>query len=375
MRELVDLVDALCAALARFDPNLASGAQCATLAERLARAANACEAGSARAAARAVDCGTRRDAPAWLARVGGASASTARTALETVRQLDACPSTQRALVAGEVSLAQAAEIVSVPAHETELLDLARAAGLGAVKNKARTRRLEAIDPEELHARQHAAQEFVHWRDQLGMTRFRGALPPELGVPFVNRLDAATDREWRADHQAGQATARPVLAARAFTQLLAGRTTGKSRSAELVIVQDLRAYRRGHAHPGEVSHVIGGGPIPVRIARELAQDAFLKAVLHDGKAIHTVAHFGRRRPAHLDTALLLGNPPDFEGAVCDVEGCDRRYGLEFDHIDPVANGGRTSLDNLRPVCPPDHRDKTERDRKAGRLGRPRRARGP
>ena len=158
-------------------------------------------------------------------------------------------------------------------------------------------------------------------------------------------------------------------------MLDGTGTGKARTADLVIVQDLRAYRRGHAHPGELSHIIGGGPIPVRVARELAKDAFLKVVLHDGVNIHTVAHFGRRRPAELNTALELGGPPDFDGVTCCELGCDRRYGLQWDHIDPVANDGPTSVENLQPLCWPDHHDKTARDRAAGLLGKNRKERGP
>jgi hypothetical protein len=112
-----------------------------------------------------------------------------------------------------------------------------------------------------------------------------------------------------------------------------------------------------------------------MVRELAKDAFLKAVLHDGVAIHTVAHFGRHIPATLRTALELGAPPDFEGVTCDEVGCDRRHGLEWDHVDPVANGGLTSLENLRPRCGPDHREKTEADRAAGLLGKKRQGRDP
>jgi hypothetical protein len=48
----------------------------------------------------------------------------------------------------------------------------------------------------------------------------------------------------------------------------------------------------------------------------------------------------------------------------AEGCDRRYGLEWDHDKPVANGGETSYENLNPKCGPHHWDKTERDRRAG-----------
>ena len=130
--------------------------------------------------------------------------------------------------------------------------------------------------------------------------------------------------------------------------------------------DERAYRRGHAHEGEVCHIIGGGPIPVSVAREIAKDAFLKVVLHDGVEIKQVAHLGRHRPAELETALGLGAPPDFAGVTCCEPGCERRYGLEWDHVDPVANQGPTSFENLAARCYPHHREKTKRDRAAGLL---------
>jgi hypothetical protein len=77
---------------------------------------------------------------------------------------------------------------------------------------------------------------------------------------------------------------------------------------------------------------------------------------------------------LRTALELGAPPRFEGAVCVEDGCERRYWLEWDHDDPVANHGPTSYDNVMARCWPDHGAKTERDRKAGLLA-PGRKRGP
>jgi len=83
-------------------------------------------------------------------------------------------------------------------------------------------------------------------------------------------------------------------------------------------------------------------------------------------LHTVKHLGRHIPAELRTALELGPLPDLDGVLCSEEGCDRRYGLEWDHDNPLANGGETSYRNLKPRCTPDHWDKTERDRQAGRL---------
>jgi hypothetical protein len=143
-------------------------------------------------------------------------------------------------------------------------------------------------------------------------------------------------------------------------------TGKARAADVVFVVDTRAYRRGHSHPGEPCHIIGGGPVPVDAVRDEVDDAFLKVVLHDGVDIQTVAHYGRRRSAELQTALALGAAPNFEGVVCAEPGCDRAYGLQWDHVDPCANGGLTSLGNIQPLCTPHHVDKTERDRKAGLL---------
>jgi len=158
----------------------------------------------------------------------------------------------------------------------------------------------------------------------------------------------------------------------LVQLVEGKGRGRSRAADLVIVVDLRAWRRGEARPGEPCHLLGGGPVPVSVAEELAQDAFLKAVAHDGVAIRTVRHFGRHVPAELRTALDLGSPPGFEGVAC-AEGCGRRHGLQWDHVDPVAHGGPTSYANLAPRCFSCHAEKTERDRRAGLLGP--RARAP
>jgi hypothetical protein len=151
VRGIRALVGELHAALVSFDPAGFSGGECAALAECLARLANACDAASVRAAGRAVECGVVRDGPdaspaEWLARVGGASAGAARAGLETLGRLDAYPATRDAVIAGDVSLAQAAQIVSLPEHEAELLALAWVSGLRAVKDTARERGLAGSNP-------------------------------------------------------------------------------------------------------------------------------------------------------------------------------------------------------------------------------------
>ena len=400
---LLQSVRGLRAALVDFQAELSSGEDCALLVEELATTEKVCAAARVRAAARAGACGVHKergfaDVSDWMARASGSSSSSAKTALDTAAALEAHPEAKTALDTGELSLAQARELVRTeaecPGSAAVLLDVAKQNSLKTLKEQARDRRVRAIDPEELHALQHAARHARHWRTHLGNVAVTVELPPEFGVPFVNRLDAETDRVWQehrrehnrhdaansevlvgTDTAAAPSSRRSTLAADALVRMFESGGKGKAHQADLVIVCDLAAYRRGHAEEGEPCHIIGGGPIPVSLARELGKDAFLKAVLHDGTEIHTIAHFGRRYPAVLRTALTLGAPSEFEGPVCSDPGCDRRYHLERDHIDPCANGGETSYENLTPRCWPHHRTKTERDRKAGLLNANPRARGP
>jgi HNH endonuclease len=386
---LVEMVRAVRAALIAFQPEDYSGEECAVLVEDLATLEKVGVAARVRAAGRAGETGAHRergyaDVSDWLARASGSSTSAAKAALDTAAALEQQPEVKAALEAGDLSLAQARELIKTeaacPGAAAELLDVAREQSLKSLKEQARDRRVRAIDPEELHRRQHEAQTWRHWRTSLGMVAFAGQLPPEFGIPIANRLDAETDRLWRqakqnanpelieaANNAAGQAKPnRAALAAQAFVRLVETGGKGKARAADLVIVCDLEAYRRGHTLDGEACHIIGGGPIPVSVAQGLGRDAFLKAVLHNGTELHTIAHFGRKTSAVLRTALTLGAPPLFDGIKCSMPGCDRHYYLEQDHIDPVANGGPTSVENMRPLCWHHHLIKTEQDRKAGRL---------
>jgi 5-methylcytosine-specific restriction endonuclease McrA len=145
-----------------------------------------------------------------------------------------------------------------------------------------------------------------------------------------------------------------------------RGEAKRGGTDMVIVADRAALERGHADEGEVCHIIGGGPIPVRQALRLATDAFIKAVIHDGVQVETIKHYGRHINAELRTVLGIGDPPSFAGPVC--VDCGAHFRLEIDHVDPVANGGPTCATNLEPRCPPCHAAKTERDRLAGLLGK-------
>ena len=365
----VSAARALRESLVAFEPERFSGTDCARLAEELAQTSKACGAAAARAAARAAEAGAHRgfgDATDWLGRITGTTAGQARSLLDTTAALPECPETREAVVAGELSLAQGAEIVKAesqcPGTEAELVGLAKGASLGVLRRRARSRRLRSVDPTELYARQHGSRQWRHWIDEGGMVGLAGLLVPEVGVPIVNRLEAETDRIRRAARRQGSDEPRAAHAADAMVQMLTREVKGKAERADMNIVWDRTAL----GGPGEgVAHIIGGGPIPTSVARRLAERCFVKAVITDGTRIETVSHIGRNLPAELRTALELGDPPGFEGLIC--VDCAKAYGIERDHIDPVANGGPTAYDNLAGRCWDCHERKTAADRRAGLLG--------
>ena len=374
---LIESLRTMRAALVSFQPEHHSGEDCAVLVEELAAVEKVSAAARVRAAAHAGSCGAHRergfaDVSEWMARATGSTAGAAKAALETAAALESQPEAKEALDVGELSFAQVRELVkteaAVPGSAAELLGMAKDQSLRALKDEGRDRRLRAIDPEELHAMHHAAMSHRHWSD---------AEADRLWLKAHRSASGAGSGESGRGGSGGarKEVRRSALAAKAFVRMVEdGGGRGKADRADLVIVCDLEAYRRGHAHDGEACHLIGGGPIPVSLAKELGRDAFLKAVLHTGTEIHSVAHFGRRYPAVLRTALEVGPPPKFDGTVCAAPGCRRRYHLQRDHIDPVANGGQTSYANNQLLCPSDHRLKTEQDRRAGLLSR-KKPRGP
>ena len=101
---------------------------------------------------------------------------------------------------------------------------------------------------------------------------------------------------------------------------------------------------------ETCEIVGVGPVPVRIARELLGDAILKLVITKGVDVVNVTHLGRGATAAQRVALLWTSPK------CANVACSSQF-VQIDHRDPWANTHHTRLDELDHLCPHDHRLKT------------------
>jgi hypothetical protein len=115
--------------------------------------------------------------------------------------------------------------------------------------------------------------------------------------------------------------------------------------------DLEALLRGHAEGEECCEIDGQGPVPVPMARDMANDSFLRLVFHRAGDIRAVSHLGRTINRSLRTALV------HRDRTCVVPGCGTSFGLEVDHVIPFAEGGPTELDNLALLCHHHHFLKT------------------
>jgi hypothetical protein len=121
----------------------------------------------------------------------------------------------------------------------------------------------------------------------------------------------------------------------------------------------------HIHMTLEPHI--GTPIVARAeaeAERIAKDAFLSGVFYDGVDLRHFARWSRTIPVEVRVALELGEPPSFDGVAC--VDCGRRFGTQFDHLEPHVVFGPASTTNLAPRCWSCHGAKTACDRRAGKL---------
>jgi hypothetical protein len=331
----------------------------------LARATKVAEAGQALVAGVIDASGAHqrrghRSAAELVAATAGVEMSRAATTVEVARRLADQPVLEDAFRRGSLSLDQAGLIsealAAAPEHEHELIEVAANETVRTLRRRAREVRLAAeADRETIYARQRACREFRTWRDARGMVRGTFALPPDHGVSVVNRIERETDRLYRAaDRETRRATTHAQFGADALVTVVTGEAPSSTRAAEIVVHVSHSALGRGDVGDGELCRTEAGDDLPVGVVHQLLDDAFVKAVVVDGNEVRTVKHFGRRIPAAVRTALHAEAMLRHGEVRCSVAGCDRTAGLQWHHVEPHARGGQTSLQNLEPRCPHDHR---------------------
>lgn len=346
---------------ADLDPRLCSETTAAALLRRYARIEKLAAYGKAALAGRVADVGE-------VARASGTSIGRARKALESGWSLARSPELDQAVRHAEISLDQADEIAKTEALEpgaTEgLLDVARNGTFHALRDRARRIRLDAQTGPQLTQRQHQARHLRHRVTDLGMVCIEAELEPHLGTPIVQRLETVAGRLARSHTDRNEPFERHL--ADALSAIFEAKAGRPGRRPELVVVVSHEVATRGwrDVKGNEICKIPGVGPISPQAAKEIAQDAFLTGVFYDGTDLRYLRRWTRNIPVEVRIALELGDPPEFDGVKC--LDCGNRFHIEFDHQQPHAAGGPASTENVKPRCLVCHIEKTQADRRSGRL---------
>lgn len=271
---------------------------------------------------------------AWLAEVCDVEIGTARTQVRVARALRHHQVLDEGMRTGDVSYARARVLVP---HLTDLnapalVELAArtpASRLGAAIAAWSQRDEHPADID----RRHRAERSVSWRtDPDGMVTITARLAPADAAGVCAVIDQAV----RSDRAPAGASLRRQRA----DALVATVTTGGGTVDTEVVI---------HLRGTDPATLTDGTPINDHALARLLPDAVVSLLLHDLDGHPIDASPRRRHPTRRQRRVLDERHP-----TCAHPGCSAQVFLQYDHVQPYAADGPTTLDNLRRLCGPHNR---------------------
>ncbi len=293
---------------------------------------------------------------AWMASKTGTAVGPAIASLEMAGLLEGLPALAVAFREGRLSDIQAREIAEVanevPEAEEQLVEAAGKLSLKELREECQ--RVEAaalIDEDDRYRRVHRKRRTRAWVRK-GAGHFSADMTPDELARLMAVLDARTN-EIVAEAIGGEwFESREAHSVDALIDLIRPESSPAAGPDTMVhVLVDYDALMRGHTVTGEKCEIPGIGPIPVTLARQMADDAILKVLLTKGVDVITVAHAGYSPPAHVRSAL------EVRDETCIVPGCNRRRNLQIDHRNTFGRTRVTKLEDLARLCPFHHYLKT------------------
>ncbi len=332
----------------------------------------------------------------WLACQNGTSRSDAKRAIDTARRMKSCPTTADAFANGDLSLGEADLISGAaavdPSAEAELVAKAvKSHDLADTRDRAGKVKAAAHNGEDPAARRRRLQDKRRWSEftEDEMTAVAARFAPEAFAIVAPVIAAYAQPIFEHARQAGirdstdAYRADAVLAALAAAGTLIGLdvtpatpTTATAAppaesadvpmepadllqvrpskiKANVSILIDGIALKRGYATANETCEAVGVGPVDVAWVQQLLPDALVDVLLHDLVDIRAHATTTRYRKRAVDKALRARD------RRCVVPGCKRRGHLQIDHRHDFHLDGPTSGENCARLCEVHHYEKTHR----------------
>jgi hypothetical protein len=342
----------------RLEPECCSGADAARLTEIAALGERFIVHIKAMYAQRAAETNAWRrrsqaaTADQWLAETSGCSEGAAREVFATATRLGDLPRTAEKVSAGELSLAQAAQVsagaLADPGAEQRLLRTARQSGMRELR--AEKERVIAAVTDEIEAR-HRAKAARHFRTWTQGFATHGVFsgPTEEVARLLCSLEPLARARFDEARLAGERESHDAYRFDAMVSLAetGGGSCAKPPPHAVRVRVDLPALLRGRTESGEVCEIPGVGPIGVGHAREVLSHGLLQLVITDGVDVQTVVSNTRHVPAPLKIAIAERD------RTCKIRGCDCDRMLERHHTHDYVDSHRTTYTELGNLCPKHH----------------------
>lgn len=385
---LKDFKNRLSKLLANEDPDKYSGPHAQDIVKDFGEIGRMVLAGTAKFSRRVESSGIWKESgestcASHLATLEGVSRGQARSMLQVGRALAEFPLLEQRAREGKLSQAKLTELTNTlkaePDAEATLLSAAGSEPLWSTKERCQRIRATSArrDPLAATRRIREGRHLTWWSDEEGAFCFQGRDTADRGALIRDRIeqlagDLRRARRREEENAEGRRESDGALRIDALFSLLCD---GRSKSVppgrggppagpsvetnvverpprcNLMVRVDLDALLRGRARSGECCEIDGQGPIPVPMARDLANDSFLRVLFHKADDIRAVSTLGRTVKRQLRIALAARD------RCCVVPGCGAASGLGIDHVIPFSEGGPTELDNLALLCHHHHFLKT------------------
>ncbi|MEM7339727.1 MAG: DUF222 domain-containing protein [Actinomycetota bacterium] len=301
---------------------------------------------------------------------GQVRADTARNEAARSKVVSWVPGLADAVSAGRIG---SDHLDSLARHTRRLVDDGRTdqmlAGLGALVDEAERLPADTFDAEvrrtvrsldsrfaEADAQEKRnASEVRTWFDpRTGMGRLSGTLDPEWYELVAKALDARTAQ--LAAETNGAVRRDEHLAPAALIDLVSSGDSGRPSRAQLAVVVDLHTLAAARASDesapcthATVGRTENGHELTASTLSRLSCDATLRRVVIDHRSIPIDVGRAERTATDAQWAALRAMH-----TTCGWPGCTRPLAhCQAHHVQPWAQGGRTDIDNLLPLCSTHH----------------------
>jgi hypothetical protein len=302
-----------------------------------------------------------RSAADHLARLGGTSTGVARRALANSKELGELPEVAETLRSGALSNEQVDAIVPAaaanPSASGRLIGLAGSTNVSELRAEClRVRAGAGPGPDDTHERIRKNRYLRTSTDAEGAWNLRARGTAEDGARFEHALAPFIDDMFSPGRDIDQHEPRDAYAFDAMMALtdqepVGDSTVKKPKTRFLALLQlPYELFMNGAIDGEEMCEIVGLGPVPVRVARELLGESILKLVITKGVDVANVVHLGRGPTMAQRVALLWSKPK------CANAACSSMF-VQIDHREPWVVTKHTLLSELDPLCPHDHKLKT------------------